>query len=684
MRLTLTHKYVGSLFGALITCCAVVLFVSIHFMKEPIEEELDGNIRRMQNVIHTANDLTATRFAQSAMLMAHEQNLARAVLARDHQQVMLLSEQAMKEAGSDFMTVTDEKGTVVGRGHSKKWQDSVLNQETVVKALQGTPSVAIVAGTVVPFTIRASQPIIYEGKLVGTLSIGTSLVTPPYLDWLKKLSGMDVTIFKGDTRAMTTIMKDGKRAVGTKLQSPEIVEAVLQRGELVFAQNNILGVAYKSAYWPVKAADGTIAGMWFVGMPLNKLMALENKAVTTASWVAVALLAVQLLISVAIGLRVSAPVRKITRYVRDVAGGKKDAVLDVHSRDDMGELAGSLRGMVEKQDQLMRESVEKADEARKKAEEAANAMEEARRAQQQAEQARRDGMISAAGQIEGVVDKLNAAINDIGAQVERSDEALSHAASRLAETATAMEEMNSSVLEVAKNAGLAADVSTSTRQKATDGAAVVSQSVAGIQEVQSQSLALKDDMVQLDEHAKAINQIMSVISDIADQTNLLALNASIESARAGEAGKGFAVVADEIRQLAEKTRSETESIAQILDELFKNAEDAATAVSRSIEATNAQDSMIAKASESFSGMNENVNTLVQEIEGIDGMLNRLSDANNQIVDNISNLSATTEEVTASSVQVADLSVENLNYAEQAKQKLDNVLAVSHELDKYIK
>ncbi|WP_229772710.1 methyl-accepting chemotaxis protein [Desulfovibrio porci] len=534
MRLTLTHKYVGSLFGALITCCAVVLFVSIHFMKEPIEEELDGNIRRMQNVIHTANDLTATRFAQSAMLMAHEQNLARAVLARDHQQVMLLSEQAMKEAGSDFMTVTDEKGTVVGRGHSKKWQDSVLNQETVVKALQGTPSVAIVAGTVVPFTIRASQPIIYEGKLVGTLSIGTSLVTPPYLDWLKKLSGMDVTIFKGDTRAMTTIMKDGKRAVGTKLQSPEIVEAVLQRGELVFAQNNILGVAYKSAYWPVKAADGTIAGMWFVGMPLNKLMALENKAVTTASWVAVALLAVQLLISVAIGLRVSAPVRKITRYVRDVAGGKKDAVLDVHSRDDMGELAGSLRGMVEKQDQLMRESVEKADEARKKAEEAANAMEEARRAQQQAEQAKRDGMISAAGQIEGVVDKLNVAINDIGAQVERSDEALSHAASRLAETATAMEEMNSSVLEVAKNAGLAADVSTSTRQKATDGAAVVSQSVAGIQEVQSQSLALKDDMVQLDEHAKAINQIMSVISDIADQTNLLALNAAIEAARAGE------------------------------------------------------------------------------------------------------------------------------------------------------
>ena len=669
MRLTLTHKYVGSLFGALITCCAVVLFVSIHFMKEPIEEELDGNIRRMQNVIHTANDLTATRFAQSAMLMAHEQNLARAVLARDHQQVMLLSEQAMKEAGSDFMTVTDEKGTVVGRGHSKKWQDSVLNQETVVKALQGTPSVAIVAGTVVPFTIRASQPIIYEGKLVGTLSIGTSLVTPPYLDWLKKLSGMDVTIFKGDTRAMTTIMKDGKRAVGTKLQSPEIVEAVLQRGELVFAQNNILGVAYKSAYWPVKAADGTIAGMWFVGMPLNKLMALENKAVTTASWVAVALLAVQLLISVAIGLRVSAPVRKITRYVRDVAGGKKDAVLDVHSRDDMGELAGSLRGMVEKQDQLMRESVEKADEARKKAEEAANAMEEARRAQQQAEQARRDGMISAAGQIEGVVDKLNVAINDIGAQVERSDEALSHAASRLAETATAMEEMNSSVLEVAKNAGLAADVSTSTRQKATDGAAVVSQSVAGIQEVQSQSLALKDDMVQLDEHAKAINQIMSVISDIADQTNLLALNAAIEAARAGEAGRGFAVVADEVRKLAEKTMTSTIEVSNAIKAIQTSTDQSTQQVEQAVR-------NIAQATEFSNKSGESLQEILQMVEHTADEVRAIATASEE-------QSAASEEITRSIAEVNRITSSTSEAMREAAKGLESLRRRSQDLIRLI-
>ena len=216
------------------------------------------------------------------------------------------------------------------------------------------------------------------------------------------------------------------------------------------------------------------------------------------------------------------------------------------------------------------------------------------------------------------------------------------------------------------------------------GAQVVLELKEQAQNVEAASNITVQVIQSLTSKVEDVQSFVGSIIEISNQTNLLALNASIEAARAGEAGKGFAVVADEIRQLAEKTRSETESIAQILDELFKNAEDAATAVSRSIEATNAQEYMIAKAYERFSGMNENVNTLVQEIEGIDGMLNRLSDANNQIVDNISNLSATTEEVTASSVQVADLSVENLNNAEQAKQKLDNVLAVSHELDKYIK
>ena len=192
-----------------------------------------------------------------------------------------------------------------------------------------------------------------------------------------------------------------------------------------------------------------------------------------------------------------------------------------------------------------------------------------------------------------------------------------------------------------------------------------------------------ESMRQLQERTNAVKSIADTIFSISSQTNLLALNASIESARAGEAGRGFAVVADEIRQLAEKTRQETENIATILSELSDNAEAAGNAVSRSVEAASAQDGMIATASESFGEMNRNVEQLIEDIGEIDRMLNSLSDANNQIVENIMQLSATTEEVTASSVQAAELSVKNLDNAANTKSLLDNVLDVSYQLDKYI-
>lgn len=189
-------------------------------------------------------------------------------------------------------------------------------------------------------------------------------------------------------------------------------------------------------------------------------------------------------------------------------------------------------------------------------------------------------------------------------------------------------------------------------------------------------------MKELQERTGAVKTIADTIFDISNQTNLLALNASIESARAGEAGRGFAVVADEIRQLAEKTRKETENIAGILNELSDNAESAAAAVTKSIEAADAQEKMIGQVSQSFDQINNNSIELLSSIGDIDGMLNQLSDSNNRIVDDITHLSATSQEVTASSVQASELSVQNLQNAETTKEMLNQVLDVSHQLDQY--
>lgn len=195
--------------------------------------------------------------------------------------------------------------------------------------------------------------------------------------------------------------------------------------------------------------------------------------------------------------------------------------------------------------------------------------------------------------------------------------------------------------------------------------------------------AVTTSMNQLQQNVNNVKEITKTIFNISSQTNLLALNASIESARAGEAGRGFAVVADEIRALSEKTRQETENITKILGDLEENANETATAVSRSLEVGNVQEEMIAEVAGQFEEMSSNVNELAADIDEIEKMLENLSRANTEIVTHITQLSATTQEVTASAQQSSELTEENFRSSREARDILDNILSVSHKMDKYI-
>ena len=187
--------------------------------------------------------------------------------------------------------------------------------------------------------------------------------------------------------------------------------------------------------------------------------------------------------------------------------------------------------------------------ARRESENAREQSAKARESMQQAEAASREAqskteaMLVAADKLEQVGGVVSSASTELSAQIEQSDRGAAESAQRsLSEAATAMNEMNATVQEVAKNAGLFHGLRR--YQGKGRGGRGWWQRPHSIEQVHQMSLELKDDMTQLNEHAQDITRIMGVISDIADQTNLLALNAAIEAARAGEAGRGFAVVAD--------------------------------------------------------------------------------------------------------------------------------------------
>lgn len=335
---------------------------------------------------------------------------------------------------------------------------------------------------------------------------------------------------------------------------------------------------------------------------------------------AVVVLLVGLALAIVLGIFntrvIGKPVKELLGQAEEIANGNLTVEVVQHSKDEVGQLEGSFKTMVES----LRETLSQVGEAS-------------------------SAVASASSQISSSTEEMAA-----GAQEQTS---------QAGEVASAVEEMTKTIIENSKNAGTTAETAKEAKLAAEQGGNVVEETITGMKRIAEVVRKSAGTVQELGKSSDQIGEIIGVIDDIADQTNLLALNAAIEAARAGEQGRGFAVVADEVRKLAERTTKATKEIAGMIKKIQSETQGAVVSMEEGTKQVDEGIKLADKAGGSLNeivGISQKVTDMVTQIAAAS---EQQSSASEQISKNVEAISAVTQQ-TASGTQQIARAAEDLN------------------------
>ena len=445
-----------------------------------------------------------------------------------------------------------------------------------------------------------------------------------YIDHLQSMD-VDLTLFKGDTRFLTSIKDDnGKRIEGTKA-SDAVIQTVIKEGKEFYSDDVVInGKDYYVYYIPLVKPNGEVVGMVFAGKTQEAVHSMLQRMIN----IAIMIFALLLVIFVPLCIYFSNKISKVLKTCALNIGKLSDG--DLGEQDEAESVIAETKDLIHSSNIL------------------------------------KDKLSEIIGNIKDISHDLNDDAQNVHSLSDNSSLSVNQISNAMEDLANGATEMASNVQDISKSIGTMNDTITvladssealaassenikNANNEARDYIGRVSDSsvhtVEAVDNITKQ-ISSTNDAVQ------KIKEAVDMITSIASQTNLLALNASIEAARAGEAGRGFAVVASEIGNLSDQSSRSADEIRNIVGEIVKNSE-ASVELSGNVATLIRQEQEYIKETQSkFEVLNSEIAESLSHINQVSKDTEELEKIQSIITDAVQSLSAISEENAASNEEVS--------------------------------
>ncbi|MPQ30852.1 methyl-accepting chemotaxis protein [Clostridium estertheticum] len=500
--------------------------------------------------------------------------------------------------------------------------------------------------------ISENQKLVDEGKL--TLDEAKER-TREYMLGKKQADGtrpINKKISLGESGYLLAYTKDGVEAAHPTLEGKSVIDVKDKKDGSYFVKEQIRiasnGGGYLTYFWTPANSDKIASKItyqrvdpnwgWTVsaGTYTNDFNVGSNKILGTTLLVLLAVLVLGGAVIILFAEHISAPIKKIVKAVDVVASGNLSIPdLNIKNRDEIGKLNGSFNRMVKNVNELISSVKDSA-----------------------------TVVFESSQVLDSIVDENTASINEVAASVDEiargsSEQAIEtqNGVSRVKILADKIELVTA--LSVKTN-----EVTEATVVIGSKGFSAFEQLIEKTDENSKASGKVSDIILEVDRSSIEIGAITQAISQISEQTNLLALNAAIEAARAGEQGKGFAVVAEEVRKLASESAISAAKVRELIDGIQKKSKDAVIAMEVGNEIAKEQSKSVIDAKSIFVQILEAIGKISEDMKSIKGYSLEMETEKNVIIEILETLSASTEENSAATQQVAATTEEQLASIDQ--------------------